>query len=635
MNRIDLLVAGIVGLVLVSFWRGLLESYDLTKAIILWIGSAIVLTVYRGKILPWRLRQPRDILLLATFAVLIFASLVTTDSYRTLLGQDHRYTGTVTLFATLILFLAVSRGLRSLHGISLTLAFSSLIGSTYGILQMADRDPFVWGTESFGDSAFGTAGNPNLLAAHLATTIPFTVSLLFERNLWKRLLAIALLPLSFVAISGTGSFQGFVGVLALISSLLIYGRRTRDRYSLLSLLTFLLTAGSGSLVILSNSWGEWIPFAVLLGGSAAASVWLASRQLGPSLSTQAGLLLILGTMGLGGFVFSGQVFAGITDGMRERSAFYRSAWAMFRDSPWIGRGLETFGNYFTLYRPAWHAIELEGSRTNSVHSVPLALLASGGVVVGALFLLITCSVVVSAIRKNRGRSDSTRLSFLVAFVSLTLIFLVSIEAVLLFVLFAVFAAGCVWDEEEAKSVVTGRKVSTSRIRGRNFRSRRSKDYSQLLVALLMASLSIFFTVRVFAAERKFQSSLDALFLEGDYATASISFSELIGSAPSEPKYRIEYANTLSYLGDNSGALEQMIAVVELTNYNGAIVPPTARLALQVGRIDLALDLMRRAVNNDPFAPGLRDLAVGLSVELREQDLIDDEQFEELRREFTL
>lgn len=595
-----LLIAG----VLVLFARGLLEAFDLSKAILTWAlgilamwGIAGSVHFRKGQSDLLREQWPIAALLVAT----ILATVTSDDVRRSIFGQDHRFTGLITIISCLAIasFSAsiptevVIRSLRRWVGLATPLICG------YAILQFLNRDPFQWSITSFGGAPFSTLGNPNVLAACVAILMPLVYSgLISHGSIGARLnFGICFALLAAVA-SMANSFQVLFGPLATFVLVLLTSRAESGRFrvsygTLLDLITILLSAVL-TLLSLRESIGKALMVLVVAS--------LAIRVLANGEGFRRPLLEIsYKKLGILGLAVSPALFMLLRDQIEksgyERSAFYRAVFSAFMDRPILGFGLENFGRIFPQYRPLWHAQELELSLTNSPHSVILGTLVTGGLILFAATLTVF-SVALYRSWKRWRASTETEFSAaqLSSILAVTAIFFVSVESVPLFVLgFALIGSGLRVEGE-----------FNQRFDRRNRRASSLRRPNQFGAISAMAG-TVFTLVAAFpvvAAEIKLQDGMDALYLDGRPDLAEPLLSRVVELRPDEFRYRLQLANSLLYQQEFERALDEMIEAVKASNYNTIIVLDVKRILLELGRDDLASEITDQAKARDKFAPSL-------------------------------
>jgi Tfp pilus assembly protein PilF len=115
----------------------------------------------------------------------------------------------------------------------------------------------------------------------------------------------------------------------------------------------------------------------------------------------AGVVVVVGAL-----VLAPKALDGWRHGFIERGSFWRAAITIFRAHPVLGSGLDTFGQHFLRVRPASHAHQFQFTQAESAHSVPLNMLANGGIVLAATYVALVVVVgwtIVRGLRRLEGR----------------------------------------------------------------------------------------------------------------------------------------------------------------------------------------------------------------------------------------
>ncbi|MBZ0173177.1 MAG: O-antigen ligase family protein, partial [Phycisphaerales bacterium] len=143
-------------------------------------------------------------------------------------------------------------------------------------------------------------------------------------------------------------------------------------------------------------------------------------------------------------------------GVRERAAdflklkqdgrvgLYLVAWAMFTESPWLGKGVFTFGEY---HRPSWYSFRVnfpddylpENVLIPWAHNLPLELLSERGVAGLGSFVWMVGSAIASVRRRLLEPRTAAALTSLAGFLGASLLDLTLMKdwvALLLFLLLA-------------------------------------------------------------------------------------------------------------------------------------------------------------------------------------------------------
>lgn len=373
LRRVHLfLTLATVGLAPLVVLVGLTDPVMLPKATVVQVGALLVLLLAAVRLLlAGRLVVPRS-LPLAVLAALVLAMAVATVASEhpatSALGRFSRYGGLASYaaYAVLCAAVAVLAGGRALRALTATILTSAAAFLTYGFLQVAGLDPIGW-VATRGDVAwFSTMGNTNFASAFAGMLLPLALSVALSREVQVRWRAASAAVAAAAAVYTLllGALQGpLVGV---VGSAFVLGVALADRRR---------ASREGP-----DRPRRGRPHAAVLAATA---------------------LVLLAPVAW----FVQFVLADLPKSSHQRLQLWQAALSMWRESPLIGLGLDTYGYYFLPLRPAAHAAERGVAFADTPHSVPLGMLASGGLLVFAAyatFVLAVGVVLVRGVRRSRG-----------------------------------------------------------------------------------------------------------------------------------------------------------------------------------------------------------------------------------------
>jgi tetratricopeptide (TPR) repeat protein len=342
-------------------WRGEREPFGLLRAtLVVAIGVVLVAHWVVSGIRDRRWPAVTEAPTLAAGAVLFFmaaSAFAAPVGWWALLGAPGRWNGLVLYLACGALLVAAAqldaRGWRLLSSAAAGLL---AVVVAYGLLQWLGGDPFTWATKS---PVFSTFGQVNFAAGWTAVMLPFAVLVALEprRLVWLRWGAGALVASSAIYLEATHSFQGFPAALAGVLPVLVVlgGRWLRSRPA-----------------ITPPQW--W-------GGAAIVAVVCAVPLILP--------------------VTRHALRSNLQSGLHERLMLWHAAFGMAHDRPILGKGVGAFALAFHQFEPARHASEFGALTADAPHSVPLEMLASGGVLLAVAYLAFVVLVGVRLVRGLR------------------------------------------------------------------------------------------------------------------------------------------------------------------------------------------------------------------------------------------
>lgn len=329
------LVMGLVFLLPIAILRGAADPFHLPKATLVVVMAVAVVALEGAKTIarPFGRRPPTALLIIVGLLALgATLSTVTSVSPTTsFFGEYTYYSGLLSMLSHIALLLVIVRtfDLPATDGVLVSVAAASTVVVGYGLLQLLGADPLAWDAAVTG--VFATLGNPNFAAGWLAIAFPAVAYVAVSdrrgpTTIWAARILAALLV---VVIVGTASFQGPIA----------------------------LVAGLAAFAVVS------------FGGRLDTVGW----KLGAA-------LLVVGTV-VTGLIAGGFLRDQLAAGFDERRLMWVTAFRVFRSSPLFGSGLDTYGLEFLARRPAEHAARFGATNPEQAHSVPLDLLADGGLAV--------------------------------------------------------------------------------------------------------------------------------------------------------------------------------------------------------------------------------------------------------------
>jgi O-antigen ligase len=270
--------------------------------------------------------------------------------YQGLFGTFGRATGFVAYFSLTFLLLAgaIASSKSAINKFSFTLVVAGLLSNIYGFFQSVDADVFSWVNQY--SPVIGFLGNPNFQSSFVGFS--------------------AISVFSFLISKGAKNSHRFAGLLYLILSLYVI-KETDSQQG------FLVLLGGIGIVILI-----WIPTSkfklltypsLVLGLLGILLVTLGSLNKGPLAS----LLYKLS--------------------VTYRGDYWQAGWKMTVDNPFLGVGLDGYGDWYRRARTLEATLRRGPEVTsNAAHNVFLDLSSNGGfpllIIYSALILLVFRSV---------------------------------------------------------------------------------------------------------------------------------------------------------------------------------------------------------------------------------------------------
>jgi tetratricopeptide (TPR) repeat protein len=319
----------------------------------------------------------------------------------------------------------------------------------------------------------------------------------------------------------------------------------------------------------------------------------------------------------------------VSGGMVERGDFWRTGVAIWQENPIFGSGIETFGHLFTTYRPANHAINLESSRTSSVHSVHLGMFSNGGLILGVAYLAFIGIVLWAlwrGLKADRHKASGLLLAAGAAFIAAQLQSSVSVEHVALNTLHFTLA-GIVL---ALGAPIPPRVLAEGETPVKRRKARRLPTVPTGLVASIMVMallLNVFVVLRpVRAAMASFTGVRAATQLQ-DIAGGIKDLSDAVSRAPWEGLYWVQRAEMKAFAGDTAGAAADASEAASRLRYKPGSTGALANIIMNhadqlVANGDAAgatseylraIEVAERGAENDPLAIGVQNASAGVYV----------------------
>jgi hypothetical protein len=237
--------------------------------------------------------------------------------------------------------------------IKIFIYFFSAIGivlSIYGVFQHLGLEPFPY-VNSYENNVFGTFGNPNFQSAFMG----IFAALMFGSSFDERLSLQKRLSLVFLALVG------------------VYG------------------------IFLTNSWQGYFNFAAGAGIAIVLNLFRQGKsRFGFILLGIGSALVVLVALGL--FNQGPLATALAKASLSARRFYWEAALRMLIDNPFLGVGWDGFGDWFRRSRSVDAVLFNPGLYSDSAHSVPLDVAASGGIPLVALYLFFIALGVRSVVK---------------------------------------------------------------------------------------------------------------------------------------------------------------------------------------------------------------------------------------------
>jgi O-antigen ligase/tetratricopeptide (TPR) repeat protein len=362
---------------LVFSWQTV-EAFEYNKVALLLLGALILVALCLVRLLAARpalgavtswLRDPIVAGALLFGVSVVVSTLTSISPVTSLFGTQESYAGLTTMLAYVVVFVATRAVVGSVadaRRLLLAPVVAAGVAGAYAVLQVLRLDPVGFGRVSEITGLvrpFATMGHPNLLGAFLVMAFPLTV------EAGRRALA----------------------------------RGQRVVAAVLAGVALLAAVG----VAASVSRGAWLAFVAALVVLSVGWLAIGERRSGLALgAVLAGAVVVLLALGAGAGIL-GSLAARLRDftDSASRIHIWAAAWAMFREHPLVGAGLDTFQLAFEAKRTvAYWLVEWNGSPAKA-HNEPLHVLATQGALGGIALLVLAGGVIAAAAGAVRRGGD--------------------------------------------------------------------------------------------------------------------------------------------------------------------------------------------------------------------------------------
>ncbi len=354
------LIASIIVTFFVSPWNSI-DPVSLPKLMLLGILSctALGLAISVTSFFKNKDNQYFLFLCVAFFGQLVLVLLLDEADFSfKFYGTSGRSTG---FFAyACLLFILISSAVSASRELLKTYA-KVLIGvgsvlALYGFFQESGND-FYRFVNAYESNVFGTFGNPNYQSAFMGIFSSVALTLIVFSGI-KLLLKIPLTVLIFLAVLNMtwSSDQGYFNFVAgFVASSLVYLFSKKKKLASFGLL---VSAMLGAIIVFMGIFNK-----------------------GP----------------LADFIFKSS--------LQARGFYWRTAFNMMIEKPLFGVGMDGYGEAFRASRPDWVAQSNPGLITDTAHSIPLDIGASGGFPLLFLYLGLIAFVVLSIYRTLKRQQE--------------------------------------------------------------------------------------------------------------------------------------------------------------------------------------------------------------------------------------
>ncbi len=299
----------------------------------------------------------------------------------------------------------------------------------------------------------------------------------------------------------------------------------------------------------------------------------------------------------------------ISSGLTQRLEFWRVSASIFRSSPLVGTGLETYPAFFTSHRSLSHAVSWETVLSDSPHSVPLGILSGGGLVLAVCYAALVLTVGYFGGRAVlRAKSDSDRLFYgavLASWIAYHVQSTVSIDMPGLihvqWVLGGILLAGGV-DADQIREFLSSRSGGN-----RSLPTRRRNALGRTLGSATLALLG--FVLLLGPLTAPFRADLAGLRAQEAMEQADYQFAgeELLRAIELQPRNG-RYAEGMALVYEESGLFElgyeQRQQAARLSRGNPGMASSAGWAAIRLNRLEEATAWFETALLAQPYGPSV-------------------------------
>ena len=355
-RRISLGLAMVGALTSLAIFTPIFDPFSTAKSFVVITGAIALLGYASMDILQNRqtlLDGNRRTLLILGFVFISFLLLratTTSNSTGAFYGVVGRSSGFLTYFGYILLFILsmLYLNLFNFKYLVTAILIAGFIGSFYSLLEEFELNP--WKMDQIYNGTSSLFGNPNFSGAFLSLAVILCVWILTKRSSNKeKYLAGITLPLAIYGVYTSKALQGLISIVIGFSILILVKLfQLNKKFGFIGLISALVFGLVG-----------------LLG----------SLNIGP-LST---------------YLYKSSV--------AERGDMWRTAISMIKKHPIWGVGIERYGSDFRQFRDLKQSLRAGPDVfSDNAHNVVLHLMATGGVLLGALYLAIIIAIFLVGIR---------------------------------------------------------------------------------------------------------------------------------------------------------------------------------------------------------------------------------------------
>ncbi|MBN1595690.1 tetratricopeptide repeat protein [candidate division FCPU426 bacterium] len=357
------------------------DQFELPKLTLLRILTVLMLGVWGIRILAagrfdFR-RTPLDVPIAVWCILQILTTFISVSPYVSYRGEYENFRGLLTVLNYPVLYYIAVHFIRSriqIQRLFFVILLTGLITTVYGIAQFFGLDFIAWNPTSIAPGRyFSSLGNPNFLASYLAMVMPIIVIFFIETaSRFRRIILFVCFIVMYTALLGTWSRGGFLGLLAALGVLAVFGllRAYRAIKCKAEAQQLGVSAMAGRFLRQHKSW------AYLIGIMMAILISISATYGKNHMFRMADTIVHLKSA------------VGVS-----RFHIWGPALGMIRDYPLLGTGLDTFKTVFPRYAtPDFAVIDGANVSSRTAHNEILQVLSTQGII--GMIIVVWLTVVI-------------------------------------------------------------------------------------------------------------------------------------------------------------------------------------------------------------------------------------------------
>lgn len=490
------------------------------------------------------------------FIISILASTYYSDvQIESFLGAVQRRNGFLTYFCLTILLVFTYLRFQILDILKVikTSILLSLCVGIYGIVQILGFDFVEWNNPY--NSMISTLGNPNFASASLAIFTSLNFYSLFLKNNPRvyKYLAVGSILIGLTAIVASESRQGIVALI----------------FSLLFFVSYLII----------NKYKKYLLIVICISGASFFLVVLGMLQRGP----------------LQNLLYK--------DSISVRGFYWRAAFKMFQESPFVGIGLDRYGAYFRQLREVEYTSRYGYDiYSTNAHNVYLQMFSTGGIFVGIIYTLLQFYILIRGLRilnKLTGENQKMLLVILAAWITYQAQSLISIDNIGLAVWGWLLSGLILAIDRNHQSKSNFSDLEKKYI---TIENHEKTNLIQIYLSVLFVISALYFAIQINEVESqiyKVRSLSAAGSSNNEKVIASIS-EKILRNQWADPYYKFESASRLYSYGEKKLALVHLNLLYEKDPRNLDYLKALAYVAEQENDISKAIFFRNKVTIYDPW-----------------------------------